>query len=93
MAPPHSSYCDQVYDLVMTTKLDSDMTGLQLISSLRVDHTLCHTPVLYITKDNGQEDIALAIKCGAANYLISPYTDETLAQLIGQAMEKPRPSA
>lgn len=64
------------------------MTGLELLKVIRADDGLKHIPFLMVTAEAQQENIIEAVKSGVSNYIVKPFTAETLGQKINQIFTK-----
>ncbi|BBI98343.1 two-component system response regulator [Ferrigenium kumadai] len=68
-----------------------NMTGIELLRSIRADATLKHLPVLMVTAEAKRENIIEAAQAGASGYVVKPFTAATLdekLQKIFQTMNK-----
>ncbi len=73
---------DGSYDFVITDWNMPNMTGLELVQSIRSDDELKHLPVLMVTAEAKKENVIAAIKAGVNNYVVKPFTAETLKEKI-----------
>ncbi len=79
-------------DLLKTQKVDliiSDwnmpkMTGLELLQHVRADPAMANTPFVMVTAEAQQDNIILAVKAKVSQYIVKPFTAETL----GEKLEK-----
>lgn len=55
-----------------------EMTGIDLLRAIRADASLKHIPVLMITAEAQKENLIEAVKAGVSNYIVKPFTAETL---------------
>ena len=60
------------------------MTGLELLKAMKADDALRPIPFLMVTAEAQQENIIEAVKSGVNNYIVKPFTAETLSQKINQ---------
>jgi len=72
----------QNYDFVITDWNMPNMTGLELVQEIRKDSQLKHLPVLMVTAEAKKENVIAAIKAGVNNYVVKPFTAETLKEKI-----------
>ncbi len=70
------------YDFVITDWNMPNMTGLELVQSIRGDDDIKHLPVLMVTAEAKKENVIAAIKAGVNNYVVKPFTAETLKEKI-----------
>jgi len=75
-------------DLVVSDWNMPKMTGLELLKAVRADDALKHIPFLMVTAEAQQENIIEAVKSGVSNYIVKPFTAETLSQKINQIFSK-----
>lgn len=75
-------------DLVVSDWNMPKMTGLELLKVIRADDALKHIPFLMVTAEAQQENIIEAVKSGVSNYIVKPFTAETLSQKINQIFSK-----
>jgi two-component system chemotaxis response regulator CheY len=54
------------------------MSALDFLSALRASHPLRRPFVIYLTTENDTVDIARALAAGADDYLLKPFTRESL---------------
>jgi DNA-binding NtrC family response regulator len=76
------------YDLILLDMRLPDMDGMEILKSIRQNHPLLQVVVMtaYSTVQNAVE----AMKSGAFDYLIKPFTDEELSLVAERAIEKKR---
>jgi two-component system chemotaxis response regulator CheY len=75
-------------DLVVSDWNMPKMTGLELLKIMKADDALKLIPFLMVTAEAQQENIIEAVKSGVSNYIVKPFTAETLGQKIGQIFNK-----
>lgn len=56
------------------------MTGIDLLRAIRADGALKHIPVLMVTAEAQKENIVEAVQAGANNYIVKPFTAESLQE-------------
>ena len=59
-----------------------NMSGLDLLKAIRADDNLKPLPVLLVTAEALKENVVEALKAGVNNYVIKPFTAETLKEKI-----------
>lgn len=59
-----------------------NMTGIELLKSVRADAKLKHLPFLMITAEADKENIVEAVKSGVSNYIVKPFNAGTLKEKI-----------
>ncbi len=54
------------------------MTGIDMLRAIRADEGLKHIPVLMVTAEAKKENIVEAVQAGVSNYIVKPFTAESL---------------
>jgi two-component system, chemotaxis family, chemotaxis protein CheY len=78
----------QKVDLVISDWNMPNMTGLELLKSVRADEDLKTTPFLMVTAEALQDNVIAAVKAGVSNYIVKPFTAEVLNEKITKILEK-----
>lgn len=78
----------QKIDLVVSDWNMPNMTGLELLKAVRADEELKATPFLMVTAEALQDNVIAAVKAGVSNYIVKPFTAETLNEKITKILEK-----
>ncbi|MBS0182829.1 MAG: chemotaxis response regulator CheY [Nitrospira sp.] len=60
------------------------MTGIDMLRAIRADEKLKTTPVLMVTAEAQQSNLVEAVKAGVSNYIVKPFTAETLQEKIAK---------
>jgi two-component system chemotaxis response regulator CheY len=60
------------------------MMGIDLLRSIRADEALKHIPVLMVTAEAQKENLMEAIQAGVSNYIVKPFTAETMQDKINK---------
>jgi two-component system, chemotaxis family, chemotaxis protein CheY len=63
-----------------------EMDGLTFVSTLRSTDEFKALPILMVTTRSVKEDIVEAMKAGVNNYIVKPFTPETLKAKIDQIL-------
>jgi two-component system chemotaxis response regulator CheY len=58
------------------------MTGIDMLRAIRADEKLKTTPVLMMTVEAQQSNLIEAGQAGVSNYIVKPFTAETLQEKI-----------
>jgi len=74
------------FGFVITDWNMPEMDGLTFVNTMRADPEFKSMPVLMITTRSVKEDIIEAMKAGVNNYIVKPFTPETLAEKINQVL-------
>jgi two-component system chemotaxis response regulator CheY len=70
----------QKYDLVLLDWNMPEMDGITLLQEIRKDPNLKDIPVIMVTAEAKKENVLLAVQSGANNYIVKPFTAETLKE-------------
>jgi two-component system, chemotaxis family, chemotaxis protein CheY len=60
------------------------MSGIELLRAIRADEGLKTIPVLMVTAEAQKENIIEAVQAGVSNYVVKPFTAETLQEKMGK---------
>jgi len=74
--------------LVLTDWNMPAMTGLELLQRIRREPASKDIPVLMVTAEGKKENVVEAIKAGADNFVVKPFTAETIREKIEQIFRK-----
>ena len=69
-------------DFVISDWNMPNMSGLELLKAIRADANLKPLPVLLVTAEALKENVVEALKAGVNNYVVKPFTAETLKEKI-----------
>ncbi|MFP4071046.1 MAG: chemotaxis response regulator CheY [Desulfovibrionales bacterium] len=64
------------------------MTGIELLRKVRKSEEFGDLPFLMVTAEAQQENIIEAVQAKVSNYIVKPFTAETLGQKIDKIFEK-----
>jgi two-component system, chemotaxis family, chemotaxis protein CheY len=78
----------QKIDFVICDWNMPNMTGLELLKAVRADSEIGSTPFLMVTAEALQENVVAAAKAGVSNYIVKPFTAETLNEKITKILEQ-----
>ncbi len=73
-------------DFVITDWNMPEMDGLTLVTNMRKSGSHSKIPVLMVTTRSVKEDIVEALKAGVNNYIVKPFTPDTLKEKIDQTL-------
>jgi two-component system, chemotaxis family, chemotaxis protein CheY len=65
-----------------------NMTGIELLKNVRSDPELKGIPFLMVTAEADKEKVVEAIKAGVNNYILKPFTAESLKEKMDKIFEK-----
>ncbi len=64
------------------------MTGIELLRKVRSSEEFADIPFLMVTAEAQQENIIEAVQAKVSNYIVKPFTAETLGQKIDKIFNK-----
>lgn len=70
------------YGLVISDWNMQPMTGLELLTHVRADARLSRLPFIMVTAESKVENIVAAKQAGVSNYVVKPFSAETLRAKI-----------
>lgn len=76
------------YDIVLTDWNMPEMTGIDLVRSIREDSRLRNLPVVMVTAESKREQIIQAAQTGINGYIVKPFTAETLYDKISKVLAR-----
>ena len=76
------------FDFVISDWNMPEMDGLTLLKKIRADEELKHIPVIMVTAEAEKSKVIEAIKAGVNNYIVKPFTAETMKQKMDQIYER-----
>ena len=59
-----------------------NMTGIELLKTVRSDPKLKHLPFLMVTAEADKENIVEAVKSGVSNYIVKPFNAATMKEKL-----------
>ncbi len=63
-----------------------EMDGLTFVKTVRADPALKDIPILMVTTRSVKDDIIEAMKAGVNNYIVKPFTPQTLKEKIDKIL-------
>ncbi|MBF0530671.1 MAG: chemotaxis response regulator CheY [Deltaproteobacteria bacterium] len=69
-------------DLIISDWNMPNMTGIELLRHVRSTPEIKETPFLMVTAEAQQENIIEAVKAKVSNYIVKPFTADTLNEKI-----------
>jgi two-component system chemotaxis response regulator CheY len=76
-------------DLILTDWHMPTMDGREFVRTLRSQPGMETIPVLMVTTHAERTDVALALQAGANDYVVKPFTPETLKEKIEALLSTP----
>lgn len=75
-------------DCVITDWNMPEMNGIEFIRSLRAMDGAEKLPVLMVTTNAAKDDIVEALRAGVTNYVVKPFTPDTIKEKIDAVMAR-----
>lgn len=75
-------------DFVITDWNMPNMDGIELLKKIRAEEGAKDTPVLMVTAEGLADNVVNAVRAGVDNYIVKPFTAETVQQKIEQIFIK-----
>lgn len=75
------------FNFVITDWNMPEMDGLTFVTQVRSLNEFKDMPILMVTTRSVKDDIIEAMKAGVNNYIVKPFTPETLGEKIGQVLK------
>lgn len=75
-------------DFVISDWNMPNMNGLEFLQAVRADAELSKMSFLMVTAEALQENVVLAVKAGVSDYIVKPFTAETLNEKIEKIFQK-----
>ena len=69
-------------DLIISDWNMPKMTGLDLLKAVRADSGMADTPFIMVTAEAQQDNIILAVKAKVSQYIVKPFTADTLSEKL-----------
>lgn len=76
------------YDLVLCDWEMPEMSGAELLKWLRENEATRDIPFVMITSRGDRENVMQAVELKVNNYIVKPFTNEKLANVVGSVMSK-----
>lgn len=76
------------FKLVISDWNMPNMMGIDLLKAVRSDEKLKTIPFIMITAEGQKENILEAAKSGVSNYIVKPFTADTLQQKLDVVFKK-----
>jgi chemosensory pili system protein ChpA (sensor histidine kinase/response regulator) len=77
-------------DLILLDVEMPQMDGYELTSTLRAQDAYQHLPIVMLTSRSGEKHRRKAFEVGATEYLVKPYQDTTLVDLVRRLVVQAR---
>lgn len=81
---------NEAFDVVLLDIQMPEMSGMEVLQILKIDHTLRHLPVIMLSALTDVDRVARCIELGAEDYLPKPINSVLLQARLGACLEKKR---
>jgi two-component system, chemotaxis family, chemotaxis protein CheY len=65
-----------------------NMTGIELLKAVRSNDAFKNIPFLMVTAEGQRENILEAVNAGVSNYVVKPFTPDTIAEKLKSVFKK-----
>lgn len=72
------------FDLVLCDWNMPEVSGIDLLREIRADDNLKDLPFVMVTAEAQKENIVEAVKAGVSNYVVKPFTAETVSEKLNK---------
>ena len=79
---------DAPYEFIISDWNMPEMSGIELLEKVRNHEELKPLPFLMVTAETEQSNVVNAVKAGVSNYVIKPFTEDSLKEKITKIFEK-----
>ncbi|MBK1733955.1 hypothetical protein CKO15_01390 [Halorhodospira abdelmalekii] len=76
------------FDLVLCDWEMPELSGLEVLEWMRQDESLATVPFVMITSRGDREHVVQAVERGATNYIVKPFTNEKLLDVVTRALTR-----
>ena len=76
-------------DVIITDWNMPEMSGIEFLRQVRAEERTRDLPVLMVTTNAAKDDIVEALRAGVSNYVVKPFTTDTLKEKIDAVLAKP----
>ena len=74
-------------DLILLDITMPVMDGIEMLTKLKADNSLKHIPVIMLTAEAGKETVLKIAKIGIRDYIVKPFSEETLIEKVGRVID------
>ena len=75
------------FDLVLCDWNMPEMSGIELLQNIRSDDELKDIPFVMVTAEAQKDNILEAVKAGVNNYVVKPFTAETIGEKLKKVFD------
>jgi len=74
------------FDLILCDWNMPEISGIELLQKIRSDDELKDTPFVMVTAEAQKDNILEAVKAGVNNYVVKPFTAETIGEKLKKVL-------
>jgi len=74
-------------DLILCDWNMPEMPGIDLLKAVRSDNELKDIPFVMVTAEAQKDNIVEAVKAGVSNYVVKPFTAETISEKLTKVFD------
>ncbi len=74
------------FNFIITDWNMPNMSGLEFVNAVRESEQFKTIPIIMVTTRSVKDDIIAAMKAGANNYVVKPFTPDTLKEKIASVL-------
>jgi len=75
------------FNFIITDWNMPNMSGLEFVNAVRESEKFKQIPIIMVTTRSVKDDIVAAMKAGANNYVVKPFTPNTLKEKIDKVLD------
>ena len=75
-------------DLIISDWNMPKVSGLELLKAVRSDESIKDMPFLMVTAEAQKDSVVQAIQAGVSNYVVKPFTPDTIKEKLEQIFKK-----
>lgn len=75
-------------DLIVSDWNMPEVSGLDLLKAVRSDESMKDVPFLMVTAEGQKDSVVQAVQAGVDNYVVKPFTADTIKQKLQQIFHK-----
>lgn len=76
------------YDLILLDIMMGDISGIQLAKILKSNPSTAHTPIIFCTAKDSEEDMIHGLDLGADDYIMKPYSLQALLARVRSVLRR-----
>ena len=69
------------------------MSGIEFLCKMRQDTRTAHIPVVMVTSEREKAHVIAALRAGARNYIVKPFTQQLFRKKVGPLLDAPPEAA